>query len=85
MRVLLKPVIKVCVAVSTMALLLGELYTVLPSATVIDVKLLQQEKGLDPIDVTLAGISTEVRPTQLLKTRCPKVVKELGNSIALRL
>ena len=51
---------------------------VTPLPMVADVKPLQPQKAISPIDVTLFGIVTEVRPLQLLKANFPMVVTLLG-------
>jgi len=61
-----QPVINVLVAVSIMALQPSRLsYTILPSATTIDVKAPQRLNATNPMLVTLLGIVTDFRPVQL--------------------
>ena len=63
--VFLHPAIKVFDDVSMIALqLLRESYFSLPLSTLIEVRPLQGEKAEVPMDVTLLGMVTEVRPLQ---------------------
>ena len=63
--VVLQPDIRVLVAVSIMALQLSRLsYLVLPDSTLMFVKLVQPEKALYPMLVTLLGMVMLVNPVQ---------------------
>ena len=70
--VFLQPAINAFSEVSIIALQLSrESYTVFPSSTMIDIKLLQPWKTRLPIDVTLEGIVTDVKPLQPKKADLP--------------
>ena len=74
------------VAVSMMALQLErESYTLLSSATVIEVKPLQRLKTALPRLVTLLGICKEVNPSHNLNARTPIVVTPSGMVIEVKL
>ncbi len=65
MIVFLHPTIKVFDDFSIIALqLLRESYFALLSSTLMDVRPLQPEKAPEPMDVTLLGMVTKVRPEQ---------------------
>ena len=65
--------------------LLRESYIVLPSSTTIEAKLLHPEKALVPMDVTLLGMVTEVKPLQRAKVASPMDVTLLGIVMEVRL
>jgi hypothetical protein len=63
MTVFLQPAIRALDDVSMMALQLSrESYFALPVSTTIEVKPLQRRKAVSPMDVTLLGMVTEVKP-----------------------
>ena len=64
--------------VSTIQLLLGDLYFVLFASTVIMVKPLQPLNAVDAMLLTLLGISIEVRPLQPLNALALMLVMLLG-------
>ena len=72
MTVFLQPATSVLVSVSMTALQFSrESYTVFPLSTDIAAKALQPSKTSIPIDVTLLGMVTDVRPVQKLKASLP--------------
>ncbi len=79
MIVVLHPATKVFDVVSIIALLpSGELKTLFSASTVIVAKLLQPEKAPLPMDVTQAGMVTEIRPVQPEKAPLPMDSMLLG-------
>jgi hypothetical protein len=81
-----QPCIKVLLLVSTIALHpLRESYMLLPSSTIMVVRLLQRWKTPSPILDTLLGIVMMVRMLQPSKAESPIVVTFSGRVMAVRL